>query len=441
MIVFTNKRTTCLTLQVKWLKLHDEYFSMLLEEVQDEADKSYNFVIDREIEAPDTFRAIQSYRAAVIVLKDMQGYVCNLLEVGVIEGSESDIVLEYINEKLRKLELTGPVWRPPKLKEIMKSMKPFSELTSESANWIWDLGLVQEYKPGEVIFQEDLHDSSKYGVFHLLNGVANKQVWSSGGSIIYEEYCAYGSCFGASRALSMSPIHGKEVITATGNALGRGPTVFHITQNDIDKISLLGLSGSSDMTNLVTGWTRLAALNVLDSVQEELSHLIELCLHKSIDGVQKKDEGYMPTVTEEAQILDEHASPTLDSFLSTKDFGLKLLVDEKSREKLVEQRARGLTKEISAGLRKKIFTSEVKHAFYNEVICQTSSIILLSGSLKNTIKSSKYPKREVNAPAVLPHLDASENLFIEGISGTEILDMFWEVISDTATLVVCSKNS
>lgn len=417
---------------------------MLLEEVQEEADKSYDFVIDREIEAPDTFRAIQSYRAAVIVLKDMQEYVNNLLEVGVIEDIESDVVLERINEKLRKLELTGPVWRPPKIKEIMKSMKPFSELQPDVVNWIWDLGLVQEYKPGEIICQDDPLDGTKCGIFHILNGVANKQVWSSSRSLILEEYCAYGSCFGASRALSMAPTPGKEVITATGNALGRGPTVFHITQHDVERMKLLGLSGSSDMTDLVTGWTRLAALNVLDNIQEELSYLISTCLHKSIHRAQKKEEGWLPAVAEESQAsyTGEHVPPSLDTFLSTDDFGLKVMVDEASRKKVVEQRAKSLSKEISARIRKSLFMSEVRRAHNDEIICQTSSIILLSGSLENTIKASNYPKRQIKAPAVLPHLDESEKLvLIDGISGTDMLDIFWKVTSDTATLLICPKTT
>lgn len=432
-------------LQVKWLKLHDEYFSMLLDEVQEEADKSYDFVIDREIEAPDTFRAIQSYRAAVIVLKDMQGYVGNLLEVGVIEDVESEIVLDYINEKLRKLELTGPVWRPPKLKEIMKSIKPFSELKSQTGTWIWDSGLVQEYKPGQVIFKDNPDDGAKYGIFHILNGAANKQVWSKDGDSIFEEYCGYGSCFGVGRALSMDAVQGTEIITATGNALGRGPTVFHITQGDVEKILLLALSGSDEMIDLVTGWTRLAALNILDNGLDEMASFIETCLNKSIHQSQSRDKdfGHLPVVTEEINTTSRKGTlpPSLDAFLSTDDFELKLNTDEATRRKLIEQRAKNTSREISARIRKTIFTSEVKHVNHDEVICQTSSIILLSGAIENTIKSAKCPKRRIRAPAVLPHLESEELDMINNISKTDLLDIFWKVTSDTATILVCQKIS
>eukprot|EP00889_Picochlorum_renovo_P005869 jgi/Picre1/32899/NNA_008228.t1 len=43
---------------VQWLRLHGDYTLPLLEEVELESQLSYNFIIEREIEAPDTFRAI-----------------------------------------------------------------------------------------------------------------------------------------------------------------------------------------------------------------------------------------------------------------------------------------------------------------------------------------------------------------------------------------------
>lgn len=41
---------------------------VMLEEVELETERVWNFVIEREIEAPDRFRAIQSYRYAAYLL-------------------------------------------------------------------------------------------------------------------------------------------------------------------------------------------------------------------------------------------------------------------------------------------------------------------------------------------------------------------------------------
>ena len=151
---------------VKWLKMHDEYFCTLLDEVEQEAQKSHSFITDREIEAPDTFRAIQSYRAAVLVLKSMQKFVEDLTVAGVLDEGEKDKLQGYVDEKLRKLELTGPVWRPAKLTDLMRTLRPFNTLDHMTYRWIWDRGLVQEFKPGEVIYMNSVETTAQ-GMFHV----------------------------------------------------------------------------------------------------------------------------------------------------------------------------------------------------------------------------------------------------------------------------------
>jgi len=46
---------------VHWLSEHAAA-NLLLDEVEAESDRVWNFIIAREIETPDRFRAIQSYR-------------------------------------------------------------------------------------------------------------------------------------------------------------------------------------------------------------------------------------------------------------------------------------------------------------------------------------------------------------------------------------------
>lgn len=49
--------------QVHWLR-ENEGSTALMKEVEAEGKRVWKFVIDREIEAPERFRAIQSYRSA-----------------------------------------------------------------------------------------------------------------------------------------------------------------------------------------------------------------------------------------------------------------------------------------------------------------------------------------------------------------------------------------
>jgi hypothetical protein len=61
MLSETRRRSA--TPQVHWLWEH-EASAVLMGEVEAETAKVWKFIIDREIEAPERFRAIQSYRCA-----------------------------------------------------------------------------------------------------------------------------------------------------------------------------------------------------------------------------------------------------------------------------------------------------------------------------------------------------------------------------------------
>lgn len=47
-----------------------------------EIDSAYKFIIDREIEAPDRFQAIQSYRAAMALTRQQINFVQELFDTG-----------------------------------------------------------------------------------------------------------------------------------------------------------------------------------------------------------------------------------------------------------------------------------------------------------------------------------------------------------------------
>lgn len=52
------------------------------------------FIVDRELEAPQRFQAIQSYRAAMAVLRQQERFVEQLFCAGVLDAAEKDHMLE-----------------------------------------------------------------------------------------------------------------------------------------------------------------------------------------------------------------------------------------------------------------------------------------------------------------------------------------------------------
>ena len=60
-----------------WLSEHAAA-NLLLDEVESESDRVWNFIIAREIETPDRFRAIQSYRCGCRTMLRVTGHISQL---------------------------------------------------------------------------------------------------------------------------------------------------------------------------------------------------------------------------------------------------------------------------------------------------------------------------------------------------------------------------
>ena len=50
----------------------------------------WSFIVEREVEAPERFQAIQSYRATMAVLRHQRIFIKQLFDSGVVEDSERD---------------------------------------------------------------------------------------------------------------------------------------------------------------------------------------------------------------------------------------------------------------------------------------------------------------------------------------------------------------
>ena len=53
----------------------------------------WKFILDREVEAPERFQAIQTYRATTAVLKQQMAFIKNMYESGIVDDMERDELL------------------------------------------------------------------------------------------------------------------------------------------------------------------------------------------------------------------------------------------------------------------------------------------------------------------------------------------------------------
>jgi hypothetical protein len=56
----------------------------------------WRFILEREVEAPERFQAIQSYRATMAVLRKQADFVKQLFDSGVVEDMERDELLTCV---------------------------------------------------------------------------------------------------------------------------------------------------------------------------------------------------------------------------------------------------------------------------------------------------------------------------------------------------------
>lgn len=53
----------------------------------------WKFILDREVEAPERFQAIQTYRATTAVLKQQMAFVESMYDSGIVDDMERDELL------------------------------------------------------------------------------------------------------------------------------------------------------------------------------------------------------------------------------------------------------------------------------------------------------------------------------------------------------------
>jgi chromate transporter len=94
------------------------------EEMANETQRATLFIIDREIEAPQRFQAIQTHRAALAVLRRQIDFIEGLRSAGVLDASERDVLRAPVDRRVRRLELRGPFWKAPSVRQVLLSL-PF----------------------------------------------------------------------------------------------------------------------------------------------------------------------------------------------------------------------------------------------------------------------------------------------------------------------------
>ncbi|KAI3423997.1 hypothetical protein D9Q98_009830 [Chlorella vulgaris] len=267
--------------QIQWLQQADEAWP-LQQEVEAEVDAAYKFIIDREIEAPDRFQAIQSYRAAMAVLRQQLTFVHELYESGMVDEGEKDDIEAPLDKRMRHLEITGPVWKPPRPRAVLRSLPFMQPLPEEMFRVILRAGSIKEQKMGVAFWSSSNLPAvsgleSGPGVYVVLSGVIRRLHQHLDGTV-KEYFQGTGGVVGSLLALTGTRLPGNETAVAEGNTLGKGPTLFHVPQSAVFEVLQRKAAGSKPAAMLHLQLLRGAAAYVCESCESDVVHALHLHL-------------------------------------------------------------------------------------------------------------------------------------------------------------------
>lgn len=281
----------------------------LLREVDEEVEAAHRFIIAREIEAPDRFGAIQSYRAAMAILKQQCHFVNELFEAGMLDQREHESMFSPIERRMQRLEMVGPIWRPPRPKSVLRSLPFIFELPEKIFDKIWREGSVMEWKPGETFWNAtwDVMESEGQlgpGSYVVLSGIVRRIYRDNQGLIKKEYFQGTGSMVGVLLSMTGTRLPGSEMAIAEGNALGKGPILFHLPQYLSYRI-IEGADKKQDdySRKLYYDLLRLSAIYIIENMDDTIVHAVRDHIATMTQTVYAAQEGLQANGSRSSEFL------------------------------------------------------------------------------------------------------------------------------------------
>jgi len=214
---------------VHWARTHEEAWQ-LANEIEAEAEAARKFIMQREIEAPDRFNSIQSYRAAIAVLRRQAAFVQELYETGMLDSNEREKMMDPLDKKMRRLEITGPVWRPPRAIHVLKAIPAMSKLPRDFFTKVQSMLRFVGFETGSQIWSSD-EPSDGSCIYVVVLGIIRRTVTNidddKDDNYSRDYYHGTGGMIGLLKSMTGLILPGvKEVVVTEGNSLGKGAALY-----------------------------------------------------------------------------------------------------------------------------------------------------------------------------------------------------------------------
>lgn len=406
----------CHSKQSQWLEINYKD-SILYSEVQNEKEKVYNFIIDREIEAPAHFEAMQTYRASMALMKRQLAYIETIYDAGIISDNEKEHIESPIKRQKQVLEVLGPTgtkWQSSG--NVLLSMPIFKVLSGDVIQTILKHGTLKEFGDEDIIWQET-NNNPNYAFCIVIRGLVRVvSVSADGGEEV--DFKGSGAMLGILPAITMSQteLPGWKYATAQSSRLQKGVLVFFFPRNVLDEIQIRAKEGDQKFCDMLLLIQREAALNVLDVTKSRTRSLI-------ISEYERFEKESMSKILELSAIEGNQAGGHMQD------------ASYQAMDKRIQSEARNYAVKIEAQIRRQVSSALYVVLEPYITFVQRSHFILLFGSIQRQESSqSKKLSRKISmgakilAPCVVPLLDqeyTSENLkaipYLSGHSGAIIM--------------------
>eukprot|EP00210_Caulerpa_lentillifera_P005532 g5291.t1 len=389
-----------------WL-LDDEGVQAMETELEDQQEKVWQFILAREVEAPERFQAVQTFRAKRALLQGQICFIDTLYESGLLEESEHEHLTKDLSLKRALLQKTGPVIKTFEVLEFLRNIPFFSNVSDQVFRSLIGSCQLSMFKDQDLIPFTDSspNSNSSHGStgahletfsFHIVvNGLLKSEFQDQEGRV-QEYYLGRGGVYGLLCALSGEYPPWMERAYAELNAVGQGPSILTVPHSVLQRIHAEAIKGNLQYQQLELDLFRVAALYTVRFLQTQFLHLITSFLMTQRGDIEM--DGYVRTI-QGGEIINNHQS--------TPKTELKL------QEKVdrCHDQAMSLLKEVKEGLIKGDLVLIPPASSFH----QTSSTVLLIGALQPQDSEGI----DLRAPVMLPWMNNEDPGCVKYKSGPQ----------------------
>lgn len=217
--------------------------------------------------------------------------------------------------RITALEHSGATWRAPRTREILTTLPFLANASERIVDEFLAAGTIQSFNSGDVIYTP-LHVAAQTGgMYVVINGMVKGYV--KYGERVAEFFLGSGRVFGLMSALTGETLPGSAGILAAGNALGKGPVLFHVPRAKLQEMLGRARMGDPGMQQLEADLYRVACLYTVERLRAQLLSALGSALCSEGDEAER-GEGPLrvararPTNKEEARAAhqdDEDDAP------------------------------------------------------------------------------------------------------------------------------------